>query len=719
LPSARPAGPSGDYQRINVDPGAFGARSAQALRSVGGATEQVGDVTANAAIRFQQIQNRTDVDAEQNGFSDESRQLLWGPDGMYNKKGKEAFDAMNPTAKAIEDARARHRDALKNPEAQRMFDSQSRREMNFYLDRMSAHASAEYRTYRVGTAKSALTNGMTESGLAWNDPVAFARTLGNVRIQAENLARIEGRTDPEEIKADVAHYKSQAWIARIKGTANFQPRLAWDMYQANVDQIQGPSDRVTLEHHLKSVLQPVEAKGDAEAIISGGKPDEKGKLVPASIQGFPREQPSEALSRAQLALPLLREELQERPNDLSLQREIKRTEQLVEALGKGGGQVTPTASRDTRAMLANWLSAAENVAEQRHPGDAVYRDMVVAQIKAKVSTITAAQEAIQKQAHGVLIDKLAPADGSIGATNVSELTATPEAKNAWTLLDPAARQSLITGTIHNQNRAEGKRVEINNKLKQDIVERFGLPEGDPRRIDKDTQLTQYIGQIGLTAVSELKKELSEFQSETGRNFAHDRQGVRNTAKEMLLRNMANSIRPDVAVEAAERFNQDLNRQIAGLKAQGKNEGEIRKALFDSDSKDWVLRAEHVQSFMPSARAVAGDKARQAMPSKDKMTKLDPKDPEASFQALPPGSWFVGPDNVARQKPGVITAAQAPGAKPAEPEYAGYVKRAMSRAGGTSVTIDAPARSPARTLQGKKYASREEALAALRTLYGGR
>jgi hypothetical protein len=710
LPSVRPAGAQGDYQRIGVDPGAFGARSAQALRSVGGAAEQVGDVTANAAIRFQQIQNRTDVDAEQNSFSDESRQLLWGPDGMYNKKGKDAFDAMNPTTKAIEDARARHRDALKNPEAQRMFDSQSRREMNFYLDRMSAHASSEYRTYRVGTAKSALTNGMTDSGLAWNDPVQFARTLGNVRIQAENLARIEGRTDAEEIKADVAHYQSQAWIARIKGTANFQPRLAWDMYQANIDQITSPSDRVVLEHHLKSLLQPVEADAEAERIMRG--PEKQPGLVPASVAGFPREQPSEALSRAQLALPLLRQELTERPNDDSLKREIARTEQIVEAMGKGAKPV-PTSSRDTKAMFASWLSTAENSTD-----DPVKRDMIIAKIKSKISTISAAQHALESQAHGAFIDRLAPPNGSIGATNVAELIgSSPDDKAKWVSLDPATRQSLIAGTIHNQNRAEGKRVEVNNKLKQDLVERMHLSPGDPLLIDKDTQLTQYIGQIGFEGVKQLKNELSEIQSETGKNFAADRQHIRNTAKEMLLRNMANGIQPDVAVSAAERFNQNLDRQISGLKAQGKNEGEIRKALFDADSKDWVLKADHVQSFMPSARKIAGDKAKTVMPPKDQMTKLDARDPNSTWQALPAGTWFLSPDGDVGYKSGFGAVTQP--AKPAPPEYTAYVKSTGTRAGGAGATIDAPLRSPARALQGKTYATREEALAALRILYEGK
>jgi hypothetical protein len=718
LPSVRPTGPSGDYLRIGVDPGAFGARSAQALRAVGGATEQVGDVTANAAIRFQQIQNRTDVDAENNVFANESREILWGPNGQYNKKGKDALDGVNPTTKQLEDLRAKHRDSLKNPEAQRMFDTISRREMEMHLDRMAAHASSEYRTYRIGTAKGALTNGMTESGLSWNDPVNFARTLGNIRIQAENLARIEGRTDSEEIKADVAHYVGQAWVARIKGVSNVNPQMAWDMYQANAEHIQSPADRVVLEHELKSRLQPVEAKTDAETIMTGGKlnPNEKGPvMVPASVPGWPREQPSEALARAQTSLTLLQQEAQDRPNDPSLRREIQRTQQVIEAVGKG----TPTAARDTRAAMASWLAVAENVAERRHPGDAVYRDMVINQIKAKVSTITSAQEGLQKQAHGALISRLAPEDGSIGAQNVDELLRTPEDKAAWALLDPAAKQSLIAGTVHNQHRAEGRRAEVNNKLKQDIVERFHLPEGDPNRIDRDTQLTQYIGQIGFEGVKQLKNELSELQSESGKNFSVDRQHIRNIAKEMLLRNMANGIQPDVAVAAAERFNQDFDKQIAGLKAQGKNEGDIRRALFDSDSKDWVLKAEHVQSFMPSARKVAGDKAREVMPPKDKMIKLDARDPDATWQSLAPGTWFVGPDGAVGRKAGVKSATQPAAVKPAEPEYAGFVKTSRARAGGTQVSIDAPARSAARALQGKTYATREEALAALASLYGGK
>jgi hypothetical protein len=324
---------------------------------VGAKIEKAGDTTADIAIAFQRQQNETDVDAANVKYDNTRRQMLFGEGGFYTKKGKDAYDARVPTETAIEDLRNETRKALANPEQQRMFDIMSRRSTQMDLRSMSMHAAQENHAYRVGVSEASIKNAQDDAAAYWNDPHRFARALGDITVHAENRARMLGHTDPEQIKAEVGHYTSQAWVGRIKQAMGENPILAKALFEANKDQVTDAKDKIALEHELKVVAMPEEAKQLARRVIEGRAAPTEG-TVRVGGQGEP---------------------------------------------GTTQEGAAPTTPRDTKAQLASWLPTAEREAERLYPGNQTFKDLVVAQVKGHVNTIAAMQDALSRQAHSTVM----------------------------------------------------------------------------------------------------------------------------------------------------------------------------------------------------------------------------------------------------------------------------------------------------------------------------
>lgn len=252
-PTVAPAGAPGVFEHVNAGPEHFGGLEAAATAKLGGSLDQLGDVLAKGALAFQQLHNETRVEDHNNGFEAAKRDILFAPDtGFYSKQGKDAIDAMQPTAEQIEELRKQTRDALENPEQRRMFDYMSRRATRQDLTGMEAHANREAQTWRMTTLKGSITNAINDSAANWGDTPRFAQSLGLIKLQAEKLAAQQG-VDPasESGKALVTHYQSEAWGARIHSVMAQDPDLAREMFDANADQMDAPH-RAMIEQQITS-----------------------------------------------------------------------------------------------------------------------------------------------------------------------------------------------------------------------------------------------------------------------------------------------------------------------------------------------------------------------------------------------------------------------------------------------------------------------------------
>lgn len=635
-PTVEATGAPGVFRRDQASPDAFGAQVGAAQRNVGAALGTAGNVAAEAALNFQRQQNETDVDAANINYDQQRRAALFDEDGFYNKKGKAAFDAMGPTATSIEQLRNETRASLKNPQQQRMFDVMSRRNTENDLRSMSMHAAQENQKYRVGVTEAGIANAQTDAAIHWNDPVRFSRELGTIALQAENRARLMGQTDPEQIKAAVQHYTSQAWDQRFRAAFQRDPKLANAMYEANPEVITDPTARTALEHLLKIGVMPVDARQDAEAAMTGPKTAPAGS--PGELPGAARAVKTSAATGAEsddvknheTNIAALKTELSksgQTPANLKvLQKELSDEQALLDQARKGGaaasgepaanagtagGQSAPLTSRDTHAMLAAWIPEAERLAEQRHPGDPVYRDMVITQVKGKVATIAAMQEGIERKATDTLKGIILGAGGQPKPITVDDLMRNPDSANAMALLPPSSLQGVMSLLRQNGREAAGEFTRSNPALVNDLRQRIYLPDGDPRKLTSPTQITPYFADgLNYTDSEHLRKELAEANTPEGNPFLKHVNGIKSTAYRMLTKSMSEVtlMNPEMAEEAAYRFNADLDNKMKAAREKG---GTAMDDLFTPGSKTYVLDPNRVAGFMPTQAQIVARRAEAA------------------------------------------------------------------------------------------------------------
>lgn len=189
---------------------------------------------------------------------------------------------------------------------------------------------------------------------------------------------------------------------------------------------------------------------------------------------------------------------------------------------KAPASAMPVTSRDTRANLATWIPAAEKMADALHPGDPVFRDLVVQQVKGYVSTVVAAQEGVQKQAHGTL---MAAALGQQGAAPVTlnDLLAAPEARQAWMLTDPSSQRGILAMLEHNARAAAGTPIRTDPHTFEDLFRRVHLADDDPNKIRTPGQLAPFFAKgLSRTDYDWLRKEIDGNQTQDGQRLNETR-----------------------------------------------------------------------------------------------------------------------------------------------------------------------------------------------------
>ena len=114
---------------------------------------------------------------------------------------------------------------------------------------------------------------------------------------------------------------------------------------------------------------------------------------------------------------------------------------------------------------------------------------------------------------------------------------------------------------------------------------------------------------------------------------------------MLTRSLIGGIQPDLAEEAAFRFSNALTDKIDAYRKEGKDP----RDLLTSGKPDYMLAPNVVSSFMASPTAAVRRQADQLREKAAVDSGVVPIRNDAEYEALKPGTKYVGPDNVVRVK----------------------------------------------------------------------
>lgn len=500
--------------------------------------------------------------------------LMYGPNGLLNQKGSAAVNRDLPSeygtqlkASADEIGNGLVNDNQKKLFARRAAQAQLQLQETAYK-----HVAQQSDVYANQVLEGTLDTESRVAAAGGDMPTSMLRINAAIDRHAQRFGTPEQEVTSLKMKAADA-----LWSAKIKSLVYTDPITAQKLFNDPAVNAQiGPQNRVVLEHELHTAIRPIEAKSVAEQAMSPQTVQTAGTAM--AVGGEP-------------------------------------TLTAVANQEEGGGTVrtstvpsgSPSSVRDLRAQLGTFVTNGEALAEKLHPGDAIFRDQVVSQIKGKISTIAAAFEGEQRQAHGLLLTTLSggPDGKSRKPTTLDELMAAPGARQAYTLLDPGSLHGISAALEHNQIEAMGRPVKTDPKVEKAIYDRIYLPDDDPRKINSPAQLTQYFTHgLNQASVDWLTRKIDEQGSAGGRNFSSDIKTAIDSAHRRFLTSPIGLMQQDKAEDASYKFRYDLTQKIDEYRKAGKDP----RGLITPGSQDFMLTPERLATYMPSTRTSVADVA---------------------------------------------------------------------------------------------------------------
>ena len=151
------------------------------------------------------------------------------------------------------------------------------------------------------------------------------------------------------------------------------------------------------------------------------------------------------------------------------------------------------------------------------------------------------------------------------------------------------------------------------------------------------------GRISTAEFRSLRTEVEQLKDGTTQGFQKDVNNARNAVYTALTRSILGQGQPEVAADAAYRFNADMERQISELRKQNKDP----RVLLDPSSRDYLLKPERIQSFMPQSSEATGDAAAKVV--QQEAPTLPKVSSQAEYDALPKGALYTDPQGNVRTK----------------------------------------------------------------------
>lgn len=668
---------------------------AQSMAHTGAEFEQ----TAHIVLQAKEQQDTLAAEDAYNTLRQKQIDLTYGQNGIMNQKGAATMNRDMPAEYSgqLTVAAEGLSKGLGNDNQRLLFSKRAAHANLQIQEHAMQHQARESDVYANQVLQGTLDTESRVAAAGGDIPTSMLRITAAIDRHAQRFG-----TPEQEVTALKMKAADGVWSAKIKGlvyTAPLEARKLFDDPAINA-QI-GPANRIVLEHELKTAIRPIEAKSVAEAAMAPGQAQAVGGALDAggepvvqaavSTETVPGGVPYSAITPAGTKYEGTA------PSEAEALKRVRMASGLPAS--QAASSAVPTTTRDLRAQLGQFVTRAEELAEQMHPGDALFRDQVISQVKGKISTIAAAFEGIQRQAHGTLLTHLSggPEGKSQKPTTLDDLLALPGAREAYAHLDPSSLHGVSAALQQNSVEAMGRPVRTDPKVEKALFDRIHLPDDDPQKISSPAQLTQYFANgINHSSYDWLRNELDKQMSAGGRNFTSDVREAINSAHRRFLGSPIGSLQPDKAEDASYKFRFDLAKKIDEY---SRTPGKDARSLITPGSPDFMLTSERLASYMPSSRATIASAAQGKLPIVSS---------DSDYEKLPAGSTFVDKAGKTWEKPAAPAAAK-------QPPYADFIK---TQPRSKAVVIDAAPRSPGRALQGQKFDSREAAIEALKALYEG-
>jgi hypothetical protein len=518
--------------RIETQPLEFNVRQGPGEAAIRG-----GQQITHAGIQMQDRIDTLRAEEATNKLQDVRTQLEVDPQqGFANVKGSAAIDQKfrDEYSRRFESAQKTISDTLGNANQQQMFNNRAAVLRHQYDSSLFTHMSQQTSAFADNTEKATVQVELNNASNAPND-AAFDTSMVRVRgILSARGARLQ--EPPAETELNKLKALDSAWTERIRVTNESNPLLAQAMYDANKDKI-GPDNKIILEHQLHQSVTQVQARNLANSIIGGANADDTIKAVAAGGD--------EAIT----------------------------------------GMIQGTKTQ-TRANLMQWIEDAKRSAEVMRPGDPVFQDMVVAQVRGHVATMVAAQEGLAQAAHAKIMAAALGPDGKNKPLTLDQLLSTPDLRAAWGITSPESQRGFFSMLGQNAREAEGVPIRVNARVVEDAFMRIHLPAEDPNKIISPTQLAPMFAHgLNQHYYDWLKKEIAQQQTDEGRNLT--------TTRENYLHGVKGQFDKGTIMVIDAKGGEDFNKfrtYVLGKEAKAIQEGKNPYDLYNYKSPAYISNA---------------------------------------------------------------------------------------------------------------------------------
>lgn len=654
-----------------------------------------------------------------NQYKNAALDVTNGQKGVLNLKGGDAVNGniLQSAETNLQSAKDRILEGLANDAQRARFKARADSTDLQVKHQVLTHLEVEGREYAksVIMGSEAAAKGQITAAPASQD--VFMQAKDTLMRQADVFLKGQGITDPDAVKAYKDKVTDSLWMSRIDALLYSQPVLAEALFRANEKEIKNPELRLQLQNKTREVATGVSATIEAQKVIDEVRSKMTATAAVGTIEDGPAAGPRstsngiDGLSKEKVPggvsysfrTPTGTYVSGTAPSEYEAARRMRLgsgTAEMRNVALKTDEALAPATnglpnSRDIAAQLPFMLLRVEKVADakygpdQGNPDRAAFIRRMTSELHSKVAADVQQLNAIQRQNQGLLIDAITgvlptqtgqggtmPAGGRAGTpgqviTSFSQIQANPTLLAAWQMTDAQAKLGLERLIEHNQ-RAQGGGDEA---LYWETWKRIHLPTGDPNKVDFYQQIIDLAGpgKLDTKQIGQLRLEIDRAETPGGRSVGQMRKAADAQVSNYFKTNVMFTAQPDRQIAATMRWNEDTGKKIDAYIAAGQPD-KVR-AMFQLDTPESVVNPTYLQSYVTStpAQGLAAGAAAARAGTPPAAAPATPKT-EAEYNALPPGTVYIDPKGVQRQKPGT------PATGTFNPEGAEYDMESAKRAG---------------------------------------
>lgn len=208
------------YNNEQASAATFGVLTGQSMENMGSALQGAGQDVAQVVNSIneqntQRIARNADTSyakIQQTAFYGDGQQVQ----GLFNMKGQQAMDAIQPTMKMLQDTRDQIQKGLPNGIAANLFNASAQERDNMLMPRVMAHISEQRDIANDRSSTDRSLQAENDGSLAWNDSNIVGANEHIVQSEAMQTAQRHG-LDPDAQQAAVKEATAKYWDKVITG----------------------------------------------------------------------------------------------------------------------------------------------------------------------------------------------------------------------------------------------------------------------------------------------------------------------------------------------------------------------------------------------------------------------------------------------------------------------------------------------------------------------